>query len=87
MRVKFAKRKQRKFLELAKERLNCVSIRGILQFGFKISYDCLKNYYTERRLMPKDFFDDLCYISKVNVNELDFKLIEDNFGQIKGGKS
>ena len=66
MRVKFYKGKQREFLDLVVKRLNCVSLRGILQFGLDVSYDCLKNYYTERRLMDKELFDDLCHISKIN---------------------
>jgi len=86
MRVKFQKGKQRKFLNLVVKRLNCVSIRGILQFGFNISYNSLKNYYTERRLLPKEFFDDLCYVSKLNQKDLNVKYLKDNWGEVKGGK-
>lgn len=87
MRVKFKKGKQREFLNLAIKRLNCVSLRDILQFGFDISYDCLKNYYNERRLLPKDFFDDLCHISKINKESFNINYLNDNWGQIKGGKN
>jgi hypothetical protein len=86
MRIKFKKGKQREFLNLAIKKLNCVSLRGILQFGLDASYDCLKNYYTERRLMNKDFFDDLCHLSKININDLKINYLEDNWGQVKGGK-
>lgn len=86
MRIKFKNGEQRKFLDLVVERLNCISLRGILQFGFKTSYNCLKNYYTERRLMDKDFFDDLCHVAKINAHELSFELLGDNWGQIKGGE-
>lgn len=78
MRVKFKLGEQRKFLDLVVNRLNCVSIRGILQFGFNVSYNSLKNYYTERRLLPKEFFDDLCHISKLNQKDLNVKYLEDN---------
>lgn len=87
MRIKFKKGKQREFLNLAIKKLNCVSLRGILQFGLGVSYDCLKNYYVERRLMDKDFFEDLCHLSKINVNDLKIDYFEDNWGQVKGGKS
>ena len=59
MRVKFKSGEQRKFLELVVEKLNCVSIRGILERGFDIKYNSLKSYYTERRLLPEEFFRDL----------------------------
>ncbi len=86
MRVKFQEGKQREFLNLVVKRLNCLSLRGILQFGLDVSYDCLKNYYNERRLMSKDFFDNLCHISKINPKELKIDYLIDNWGQIKGGK-
>ena len=86
MRIKFKKGKQREFLNLAIKRLNCLSLRGILQFGLDASYDCLKNYYTERRLMDKGFFEDLCHLSKINANDLKIDYFEDNWGQVKGGK-
>ena len=85
-RVKFRKGEQRKFLDLVVKRLDCVSLRGILQFGFEINYNSLKNYYTERRLLPRNFFENLCRIAK--LNNLDFKInyLDENWGQIKGGK-
>ena len=86
MRIKFHKGEQKKFLDLVVSRLNCVSVRGILQFGFNISYDSLKNYYSERRLLPKIFFDDLCYIAKINKNKLNIEYFEDNWGKVKGGR-
>lgn len=86
VRVKFHKGKQRKFLDLVASRLNAVSIRGILQFGFNISYDGLKSYYSERRLLSRDFFDDLCYISKIDKSKLDIEYLEDNWGRVKGGR-
>jgi len=87
MRVKFPKHKQRKFLDLVIQRLGCLSLRGILQFGLNISYGCLKNYYTERRLMDKSFFDDLCHLSKINKEDFNVKYLDDNWGRVKGGKN
>jgi hypothetical protein len=86
-RVLFKKGEQRKFLNLAVERLNCVSVRGILQFGFNIKYNSLKNYYTERRLLPKTFFENLCHIAKIDSNSLNVKYINGNWGKVKGGKA
>jgi len=85
MRTKFKKGEQRNFLDLVIERLNCVSLKGILQFGLNTSYDCLKNYYTERRLLPENIFDDLCYLAKINRNDLGIIYLNDNWGQVRGG--
>jgi hypothetical protein len=57
-----------------------------LQFGFDISYDCLKNYYTERRLIPLGFFENLCHIAKIDKKKLKYEIVRGNFGQIRGGK-
>jgi len=85
-RVLFKKNEQRKFLNLVIEKLNCISLRGILQFGFDIPYSSLKNYYVERRLLPKGFFLDLCYLSKINPDSLSVEYVNGNWGQVKGGK-
>lgn len=86
-RVKFDKvNNQRKFLELVRDNLNCTSIKGILQFGIKVPYSTLKNYYNEHMLLPKSFFDDLCYLSKIDKNSLNVNYLEGNWGQVDGGK-
>jgi len=85
-RVKFHKGEQRKFLDLVIERLNCISLRGILQFGFDIPYSTLKNYYIERRLLPIGFFESLCYLANIDLGSLNIKNIDSNWGQVKGGK-
>lgn len=85
-RVLFYKGEQRKFLDLAVKKLNCISLKGILQFGFGINYNSLKNYYSERRLLPKNLFLDLCYIAKIDINELKVKYVSGSWGQVKGGK-
>jgi len=85
MRVLFKKGEQRNFLNLVITKLNCISLRGVLQFGFNISYDRLKNYYTERRSLPRSLFNDLCYLCKINPDKLNVKYLDDNWGKIKGG--
>lgn len=85
-RVLFKKHEQRKFLNLVIKKLDCISLRGILQFGFDIPYSSLKNYYIERRLLPKSFFLDLCYLAKIDSESLDVEYVKGNWGQIKGGR-
>jgi len=85
-RIKFGKGKQRNFLDLAIEKLNAPSLRGILQFGFAIPYSTLKNYYNESRLLPTELFNDICEIARIDKSELAFELLDDNWGKIKGGK-
>jgi len=84
-RVKFRKGDQRRFLKLVLEKLNCPSLKALNQFGFEVSYSTLKNYFSESRTLPKDFFKDLCYLSKVNLKKFHFEYLNENWGQIKGG--
>jgi len=77
---------QKKFLDLVIARLRSPSLRGILQFGFGVPYSTLKNYYNEDRLLPEDFFDDLCEVAGVDKNELEFEIVGGGWGQVKGGK-
>ena len=86
-RVLFRKNEQRKFLDLIVIQLNCISVRGILQFGFEMPYSTLKNYYTERRLMPKTFFLNLCHLAKLDPTEFKIKYLGSSWGQVKGGKN
>ena len=46
----------------------------------------MKNYYVEERLLPESFFNDLCYVAGIDKKKLKFKIVEDNWGQVKGGK-
>ncbi len=77
---------QRKFLLRVLEELNCPSLRALNQFGFEISYSTLKNYFVEVRLLPEEFFRDLCYLAKIDLENLDVEIVLDNWGQVKGGK-
>jgi hypothetical protein len=86
-RVLFKKGMQRKFLDLTISNLNCISLRGLLQYGLNVNYNCLKNYYTERRLLPRIFFEDLCYLAKLDAGRLNVKYLGGNWGQVKGGNA
>lgn len=85
-RIVFEEGKQKEFLDLVKGKLNAVSLKSIMQFGFEISYTTLKDYYNERILLPRDFFEDLCYLAKLNPRDFNVSYKEGNWGQIKGGK-
>ncbi len=86
MRIKFKKGKQKTFLNLVIEKINSPSLRGILQFGFTVPYSTLKNYYNEARTLPIDLFGDLCDVAKIDKSKLNFKIIDENWGKVKGGK-
>jgi hypothetical protein len=85
LRVKFKEKEQRKFMQEVLKRINCPSLRE-LGNRLTINYSTLKNYFNEERCLPENLFNDLCYISKINKNELNIKFLEENWGQIKGGK-
>ena len=85
-RIKFSRGKQREFLDLVVERMSAVSLRSLLQFGVDTNYSSLKNYYTERRFLPEDLFDNLCHLAKIDVEDLDVEKLGDYWGQTKGGR-
>jgi len=87
MRVRFKRWGQRRFLDLVVFRLRCVSLRGLLQFGFDVPYSTLKNYYGEVRLLPLGFFEELCEIAGIDRGSLRFELVDENWGRVLGGKS
>lgn len=86
-KIQFQKGKQRKFLQNVLEKINCPSLRELINRGFDIPYSTLKNYYNESRLLPKNLFLELCNLAKINPEKLNIKYLEKNWGQIKGGKS
>ena len=85
-RVLFNKGKQKQFLNNCIRNLNSTSLRGLLQFGINTNYNNLKNYYTERRLLPRSLFEDLVYLAKIDKKSLNFTYKLSSWGQIKGGK-
>jgi hypothetical protein len=95
VRVKFRKGKrsqgvplngQKEFLDLVRLNLSSPSIRGLLQFGLSTNYSSLKNYYSERRLLPKVLFDEMVHLAKIDLEKLNVEFVEDSWGQVKGGK-
>lgn len=84
-RIKFQKGEQRIFLKKVLMELNCPFLRALNQFGFDIPYSTLKNYFVESRLLPENFFNDLCYLAKIDKTEINFEIITRNWGQILGG--
>ena len=85
-RIEFAKGKQKAFLNQCINNLNLTSLRGLLQLGISTNYNNLKNYYSERRNIPEDLFQDLIYLAKIDIKTLDIQTKPENWGQIKGGK-
>ncbi len=87
MRVKFNRKgQQKKFFQKVFINLNCPSLIAFLQYGLDVPYSTLKNYFSESRLIPENFFKDLCYLSKINLESLDIVYLDENWGQVKGGK-
>jgi len=86
MRIKFEKGKQRKFVDRIILETGCPSLKELINRGIDVNYQTLKNYYSERRLLPLELFEELCRISGIDKRELGFEMVEDNFGQIRGGK-
>lgn len=86
MRIKFAKGKQREFIKKLLEKINCPSLRELINRGIEINYSTLKNYFNEERLIPEDLFNELIELGELNKKEFDFEIINESWGQIKGGK-
>ncbi len=84
MRVLFKKGEQRKFI------LKCCDGYNLPEFLElnKIIIPCstFRKYYQERLTLPYDIFERLCKCSKIDRNSFNFKLLEDNWGLVKGGK-
>lgn len=85
MRVKFEKGEQRDFIKNVLFRINSPSLND-LSTRMDISYSTFKKYFCELRLLPLTLFEDMCFISKINKSGLRFNLIEETWGQSKGGK-
>jgi len=85
LRVKFHKGYQRKFIQEVLISINCPSLRE-LGNRLSINYSTLKNYFNEERCLPENLFYDFCYISKLNKENFDVEYLNENWGQVKGGK-
>jgi len=86
VRVKFRKGEQRKFLKKVLDESNCPSLRAFLQFGFDVPYSTLKNYYNESRFLEKGFFLKLCEFIEADSGKFDVEFLDENWGQVLGGK-
>lgn len=87
MRICFRKGKQREFFIEVLKSLGCPSLRELRNRGIEISYNTLKSYYSDRRLISEELFNSLCSISGLRSEDFSFKKLENNWGQIKGGKN
>jgi hypothetical protein len=84
-RIKFNKGQQRKFMQEVLDRVNCPSLRE-LGNRLTVNYSTLKNYFNEERCLPESLFNDLCYVSKIGGEKYNVEYLDENWGQIKGGK-
>ena len=87
MRIKFQNGQQREFIKKVIEKINCPSLRELINRGIEVNYSTLKNYFNEERCLSEGLFYELIEISGLNKNELHFEIINENWGQVKGGKS
>jgi hypothetical protein len=86
-RIKFnEKGKQREFINLVLQSINCPSLRELINRGVSVNYSTLKNYSTEQRLISESFFEELIELSSLDKNDFDIKAVSDNWGQVIGGK-
>jgi hypothetical protein len=85
LRVKFRKGYQRKFIQEVLDSVNCPSLRE-LGSRLSVNYSTLKNYFNEERCLPEGLFNDLCYISKRDKSNFNIEYLNENWGQIKGGR-
>jgi hypothetical protein len=86
MRIIFQKKHQKIFLRNVLKKMNCPSIKELKNRGIEATYSTLKNYFNNQNSLPFELFETLCFLSKVDKNKFNFEIVEDNFGQIKGGK-
>ncbi len=86
MRIIFKKGKQKEFIGKVLESTGSPSLRELINRGIDIKYSSLKNYSSERRFLPSQLFEELLSISNLDKNSFSFESINENFGQVFGGK-
>ena len=84
MRIQFVKGMQRKFLRKVLEKIDCPTISELAN-RLNLNYSTLKNYFVEQRNIPENLFKDLCYVAKMDKSEFKFNILDEHWGQIKGG--
>ncbi len=85
-RIKFEKGKQREFFDKVLAAVGSPSLRELLNRGVSVGYQTLKNYYSERRLLSENLFEELLQIANLHHEDFDFEIVDENWGQVKGGK-
>lgn len=86
MRIIFKKGKQKEFIDKVLEVTGSPSLRELINRGIDVKYPSLKNYSSERRFLPSQLFEELLNVSKLDKNSFSFELMDENFGQVLGGK-
>jgi len=86
MRIKLGNGKQKEFFDKVLESLGCPSLRELLNRGVGVNYQTLKNYYSERRLLPDSLFEELLRIANLDKKNFNFETVDENWGQVRGGK-
>ena len=86
MRLKFSKGKQKEFLKKVMEKINCPSLKELENRLVGVFYSSLKNYFSERRTLSQELFEDLCELANLDENNFSFEILDENWGQSKGGK-
>lgn len=85
-RIKFKQGEQRKFIQKVLEKINCPSLRE-LGNRLNLNYSTLKNYFVEERLISEELFNELIEVSVLNKKDFDIQVLDEHWGQSKGGKS
>ena len=85
MRIKFKKNQQRNFIKKVLENSGCLSL-GELCRRLNLNYSTMKNYFSERRVLPNLLFENLCLFGNLKKENFNFQEFSENWGQIKGGK-
>lgn len=85
-RIKFRKGEQRKFLQKVLDNIRAPFLVELINRGVGVNYSTLKNYFSESRLLPEDLFLELCELANISKDDLNFEMIEENWGRIKGGR-
>ncbi len=84
-RIKFQSTSQRDFIKKIMDDSGCPSLRELSR-RIDVNYSTMKNYYSEKRLLSKKVYDLLLSFSQIPSFEFEVSILEENWGQRKGGK-
>ena len=68
-RVKFKKGEQREFIKKVLEKINCPSLRELINRGISVNYSTLKNYFSEDKTIPEGLFNELIELGGLNKKD------------------